>query len=263
MLNFLGGLFGGGKGGGGLLGGLGNMVGSLTSIIPNMVNMGIAAHKAKKAESMNPGLYNPLQVDLLEEIKAKKKALETGTAYAGAQRQLAQQNAQALRTAGNLAGGDVGMMMGALKGINRQGGVNQNALFDQMSQEGVQLTNVMNNLVNNMANRQYQISMADKLQRMASAQEALKESQQGLRSSLSLGLDKMNLNDVVKSRSSMNSFGVNLAQGGQEMGGMLTSPMNPIGQIPNTQVPMSLQPMTSDYSMLQRAQFNPNNYYQP
>jgi hypothetical protein len=196
----LGGLIGGGSGGsgGGLLGGVGKILGSATSIIPNMISMGVSAHKAKEAEAMSPGTYSPLQMDLLEEIKSKKKALETGTAYAPQQSALNQSGLQAMRTAGNVAGGDVGMVMSALKGINRATGRNQNEMFGQMSQEGVQLSNLMNNLTQSMANRQYQISMGDKLQKLAEAKQSQKESQQGLRTSLSLGLDKMDIGSVIQ-----------------------------------------------------------------
>ncbi len=276
-----GGLFGGGgkQGGGGLLGGLGNMIGSATSIIPNMVNMGIAAAKNKKADAMSPGLYNPLQVDLLQEIKAKKKALETGTAYAGAQRQLGQQTAQAMRTAGNLSGGDVGMMMSALKGITRQGGVNQNALFDQMSNEGVQLSNLLNNLTQNMANRQYQISMADKLQKKAEAQQALKESTQGLRTSLSLGLNKMDIPSIMSNplagvtanapATVPTAAGTNYADMLQKAqftpGGGAMGDINYENMLQKAQFTPGGGAMGDiNYeNMLQKAQFNPANYYTP
>lgn len=186
-----GGLLGGNKNGGGLLGTVGGAVKGAVGLLPSIIGTAVGAAKTKKAMQMSPGLYNPLQVDLLQEIQSKKKALETGTAYAPMQRQLNQSSLQALRTAGNLAGGDIGMMMGALKGINRQAGVNQNALLGQMSQEGVNMTNLMNNLTQQMANRQLQVSMADKNQRLAMAQQTLKDSMQGLRTGLSLGLDQL------------------------------------------------------------------------
>ena len=230
ILDTPGGLFSGSKGGGGgeILGTVGNIIGSATKMLPSMIQYGVSAHKARQAEKMTPGVYNPLQTDLLQEIKAKKKALETGTAYAPQMSAISQSGAQAIRAAQNL-GSDSGMMLSALSGINRSTGRNMNEMFGQMSQEGVQLSNLMNNLTQQMANRQYQISMADKLQRLAASKQAMKESQQNLMTGLSLGLDKMNIGDITK--------GTNLAN---------------LSQFPSTP-----STMMSHNTLLTRAQFSP------
>jgi len=195
VLGAIGGLIGGK---GGVLGAAGNVLKSATSMPFDIAGMAIGMKKKKEADRMDAGAYNPLQVDLLESVKQKKKQLETFGNVPGMQA-IEQQGAQALAAAKNIGGGDVGMQLNALKAINRSTGRNMNDMIMTTSNEGMQLNSLLSNMVQNMANRQYQISMSDKLQKLAEGTQLMKDSGENLRSGMALGLDKLSVGDVNKS----------------------------------------------------------------
>lgn len=184
-----------------------------------------------KDDSSAVGTYNPLQTAEYRKLQAQRRGLETGNIYAGQQAAIKQAGAGASKNAMSLSGGDIGTAIQVQDTINRGTGTQLNALYSNNSAEGLQLSNVIGNLTKGMADREYQISMADKLQKLAVEQQSKKDVGENLMTSLTKGLSSLDVNGILKTLT------------GSQYAGQLTGGMGSSGvDLTNIQPSISTQP---------------------
>ena len=169
-------LFGGGKSkDGGSSGGLGGIIKQAVNPVTSIVNGIMAASAAHKAKKAFVPIENFRQQAFLSNLEGKRKALATGSLYKPQQDAITQQGMFASNNAMRSTGGDIGTTIGALNRINRSTGRNLNELYGNMSMEGLQLDGLIGQTVQSMANREYQIKMGNKMQKLAQAEQMKKD----------------------------------------------------------------------------------------
>lgn len=146
-----------------------------------MISSSIAKKKALR-NSPSPVDYN--QQLMLNNLRDKQRSLESGAAYLPQQEAIKEAGRSTANAATRLSGGNVGATIGALNRINRSTGRNLNELYGNMSMEGLQMTNIMNQLVQQMANRSLNVQVGNQAQQLADAVKQKQGYQQGLVSSL-------------------------------------------------------------------------------
>lgn len=146
----------------------------------------------------NVDKYNYLQSQQYQKLKSQQRQLETGSLYAPQQEAIKQAGATAMKNARNLGGGDIGTAVNAQDVINRGTGRNLNELYGSMSQEGLQLNSLIQNLTKGMADREYQIAMADKLQKLAMQQQNKKDTQENLMTTIAKLGSQFDINGILK-----------------------------------------------------------------
>jgi len=171
---------------GSVLGGIaGGVIGSIPSLgigAPAGFAMGSAigggiegAIQKKKAEGMEIPSVTPLQTQLYEEIRSRRKAMEAGTMYQPQQQAIQQTGQGAMRSAVQATGGDIGATISALQKIQRGTGRSLNELYGQMMQSSNQLLGARTQMATDFANREYQVAAYNKLQMLADATQKQKD----------------------------------------------------------------------------------------
>jgi len=198
LISSIAGLFKKGGSGGGSSGGNNSWLTNL--LFPGMMAAGAikSGIAKKKANAMNVPLVDYNQQMMLNQMKQKQASLESGAAYLPQQEAIKQQGLSAQNAVLRSTGGDVGATVEALSRINRSTGRNMNELYGNMSMEGLQMTGVMNQLVQQMADRSLTIQTQAKQQALADAIKQKQQYQQGLVTSLA-GMDTGRFNPIQKS----------------------------------------------------------------
>lgn len=132
----------------------------------------------KKAESMELPAASMLQTQLLEDVRNRRKAMEAGTMYQPQQQNIKQMGTQAMREAVKVAGGNAGATISALQKIQRGTGRSLGELYGQMMGAANQTLALENQMVTDMANRDYQVAAYNKMQQMGDAIQKQKDAQQ-------------------------------------------------------------------------------------
>jgi hypothetical protein len=176
------------------------------------------ASKSKKANSEGVGVYNPVQTELYEALRQKKKALETGTAYAPTADAIRESGAANKDAAIKMAGGGVGATIAALKNINRGTGRNINEMLQTQTNEGMQMNSLLSNVATSMANRQYQIGMADKLQKLAEGEQLKKDAGENVMTSLTQGLGSLDIGAILAALKKKQALGLGTPAPGTNVG---------------------------------------------
>lgn len=132
----------------------------------------------KKADSMDITGVIPQQTQLLEDIRMRRRAMDAGTMYQPQQRSIMQTGQGAMREAVKATGGDVGATISALQKISRGTGRSLNELYGQMMNVGTQTMGLENQMVADMANREYALSAYAKQQQMYDAMQKQKDALQ-------------------------------------------------------------------------------------
>lgn len=145
------------------------------SIGSNAMGLIKANRDKKQAEAMVVPETDWRQQEVYDTIKQKMAAIESGSAYDPQRSAIAQQGLSAMNAATSVTGGDIGATIDALSKIQRGTGRTQNELFASTTQEGLQLSNLLSNVVKSMADRSYQVTGWEKRQALA---DAMKRKQQ-------------------------------------------------------------------------------------
>lgn len=132
----------------------------------------------KKAEGMDIMGVTPQQTQLLEDIRMRRRAMDAGTMYQPQQRSIMQTGQGAMREAVKATGGDTGATISALQKISRGTGRSLNELYGQMMNVGTQTLGLENQLVTDMANREYALSAYAQQQQMYDAMQKQKDALQ-------------------------------------------------------------------------------------
>jgi len=127
----------------------------------------------QKAKSLPLGVSDPLQVQLLQDIRQRRMALDSGSMYLPQQQNIMQQGVLAMRRGAGVTGGDIGATVSALSMINRGTGRSLNELYGSMANESTQLLGQELGLGNMMASRAFQVQAWRKQQAMAQAARAI------------------------------------------------------------------------------------------
>lgn len=150
------------------------------SIGQNAMGLMKANRDVKQANAMSIPSVDWRQKEAYDDLQNKARTLETGTAYAPQQEAILQQGLGSLGAVARTAGGGVGSTISGINMVNRGTGRLLNELYGGMSQEGLQLQNLIQSTANNMANRSLNIAVANKQQALADAMKRKKQYQQNL-----------------------------------------------------------------------------------
>lgn len=156
-------------------GAIGDLVKQLVNPVTSIVQGIMGASAAAKAKKAFVPLESFRQQSFLNELEGKRKALQTGSLYKAQQDAITQQGALSSQNVLKSTSGDIGATIGALNRINRSTGRNLNELYGNMSMEALQLDSLIGNTVQQMANREYQINMGNKMQKLAQAEQMKKD----------------------------------------------------------------------------------------
>lgn len=153
------------------------MGGMIGSTLGGLIEGGI---KGNKAKNINIPLNDPTQINYLNSLLLKQKALESGTAYQSQQDAIRLAGKEAMDIAGRQAGGDYGAMVSALKNINRSTGRNLNELFGTMGLEALKMSSLIGEQTNLNAQRRLDIPMMEKSKLEGDAAQVQKDAMANL-----------------------------------------------------------------------------------
>lgn len=145
------------------------------SIGTNAMGLMKANRDKKEAEAMIVPETDWRQQEVYDSLKQRLRSIQSGSAYDPQRSAIAQQGLSAMDAATSVTGGDIGATIDALSKINRGTGRTQNELLGSMTQEGLQLSNLIANTAKSMADRSYQVTGWEKSQALA---DAMKRKQQ-------------------------------------------------------------------------------------
>lgn len=115
-----------------------------------------------RANRINVPLEDPQQVAFLNDLMMKRRALETGTAYAPQQQEIAGVGVNAMSRVGSYAGGDIAGTVAAMGNISRGTQGQLNKLYGNMSVEGLQMNELLMKMIQQMAQRRYALQQTEK-----------------------------------------------------------------------------------------------------
>ena len=134
----------------------------------------------KKASKMDLPLTDPMQVEYMNTLLRKQKALETGTAYAPEQDLIKQIGGKAQENILKLSGGNVGAAVGNTMAVNRSTGKNMNELFGQMSLEALKMDELIGNVTDKIAARKLGVQAYKQQQAMTAATQEKQDAMKNL-----------------------------------------------------------------------------------
>jgi len=166
-------------------GGIGLGVTALTGIPPNitvpagaglggLIEGGIKKRQSDKAA---PPLVDPLQAQLLQDLKRRQRAVQAGTdTLTQFNKSLISQQAAASRSAVmSAAGGNTAATIAALARINRGAGRNVSELLASQSQRDLQMQQLIGQTTNLISGRKLDLQRAAQMQKLAESTQATKD----------------------------------------------------------------------------------------
>jgi len=132
--------------------------------------------KSSQANKMQLTPTDIRQKILLDEIRQKRKALESGITVTPQMEAIQQMGTTAMNRATRATGGNIGALVNALRSINLSTGRGMNELYGQMTGQSMNMLGVQNELTQQMANRDFSTQMYNKAQAMGSSQKMMQDS---------------------------------------------------------------------------------------
>jgi hypothetical protein len=156
---------------GSIIPGIGTAIGAGAGAILGAIKGGIQLHNANKAgnaaNSLQPGLYDPMQTAMLDEIQQKKNSLQSGSAYASNMGAIDATTAGTQNAITQVTGGDVSGTIEGLLAAQTNAGRAKNQVLGQADQANQFYSTLGVDLQNKISSRSMELQLAMQAQKRA------------------------------------------------------------------------------------------------
>lgn len=156
---------------GSVIPGVGTAIGAGTGaafgILQGIIGMGKANKAGNQANNLQPPLYDPQQLAMLDEIQQRRKSLQTGSAFAGGMGLIDSTTAGTNQAITEVTGGDIGNTIQGLLSAQSNAGIAKNQLLGESDTQNQFYSTLGADLQSKISSRAMELQLAMQAQKRA------------------------------------------------------------------------------------------------